>query len=247
MREIRLTNSDATCLVSDDDYEFVTQFRWCLSEGYVIKTSGSHLIENGKRAPQGLHRIIVMRMLGGDIPKGLEVDHEDRSKLNNTRDNLRVCTKAQNMANIGLASYSRSSQYKGVARQGKKWTAQISEGNQKSKYLGSFNDERAAASAYNRAALERFGEFAVLNDVPSEVEDTPNPPRFHKKKGSSQYRGVCRDGRSGKWIAQFQRGTKSCYLGLHATEEEAARAWDRKARELFGDAAPLNFPDEVER
>jgi hypothetical protein len=35
-----------------------------------------------------------------------------------------------------------------------------------------------------------------------------------------------------------------CYVGRYATEEEAARAYDRAALELLGPTAIVNFPRE---
>jgi len=40
------------------------------------------------------------------------------------------------------------------------------EGKRKIIHLGRFADEADAARAYNAAAVERFREFACLNDVP---------------------------------------------------------------------------------
>jgi hypothetical protein len=58
----------------------------------------------------------------------------------------------------------KTSQFKGVYRKDGKWAAQIVD-NKKKKYLGTFGSEQEAARVYNVAAKDRFGEFAVLNDV----------------------------------------------------------------------------------
>ena len=60
------------------------------------------------------------------------------------------------------------------------------------------------------------------------------------KNTSSKYKGV-NIVRSGKWIARVTCNYKGYNLGTFETEEEAAKAYDKKAKELFGDYASLNF------
>lgn len=67
--------------------------------------------------------------------------------------------------------------------------------------------------------------------------------RRPKRIKSSPYLGVTRF--RNMWRAQLVYRYQHCHLGLFATEEEAARAYDAKARELYGDKARLNFPDEA--
>jgi hypothetical protein len=59
---------------------------------------------------------------------------------------------------------------------------------------------------------------------------------------TSGYRGVQR-GSGTRWRAIIRMDGTNRNLGFYATPEEAARAYDAKARELFGDKARLNFPD----
>lgn len=60
------------------------------------------------------------------------------------------------------------------------------------------------------------------------------------KPHSSKYKGV-RKHRDGKWEARIRHQQRLTYLGLHPSEEQAARAYDRAARELFGEFARTNF------
>jgi len=106
-----------------------------------------------------MHRQIMQ------APKGTDVDHVNHDTLKNVRSNLRVCTRSQHHANRkkGLGFTSR---FKGVgwASKSSKWQARIKKDGKEAN-LGYFDDERDAARAYNRAAREHFGEFALLNDV----------------------------------------------------------------------------------
>ncbi len=62
---------------------------------------------------------------------------------------------------------------------------------------------------------------------------------------SSRYKGVCWLKDKGLWRASIKQHYRKFYLGQFQTEEEAARAYDRKALELFGPHARLNFPVEI--
>lgn len=64
--------------------------------------------------------------------------------------------------------------------------------------------------------------------------------------GTSQYKGVSYDVAAGKWRASINHRGQHYHLGLFDTEIEAARAYDQKAHELFGQYAYLNFPDETQ-
>jgi hypothetical protein len=79
--------------------------------------------------------------------------------------NLRLATSSQNCAN-SPKSKNNTSGYKGVTwhKQHKKWYAQISK-DRKNYFLGLYFKAEEAALAYNKKALELFGEFAYLNDV----------------------------------------------------------------------------------
>lgn len=58
---------------------------------------------------------------------------------------------------------------------------------------------------------------------------------------SSQYKGVSWSNRCGKWLAKIVYKGKSIYIGYFDDEVSAARAYDAKAKEMFGEYAELNF------
>lgn len=56
------------------------------------------------------------------------------------------------------------------------------------------------------------------------------------------YRGVSK--KAGKYWARISLDGVTYRLGYYDTPEGAARAYDSKAKDLLGDSATLNFPDE---
>jgi len=96
-------------------------------------------------------------------PPGKMVDHFDHNKLDNCRANLRICTPRENTYNRRKTA-GASSRFKGVSRSRghRKWHVELwSRG--KKVFAGSFKDEVEAARAYDRKAVELFGEYAHLN------------------------------------------------------------------------------------
>jgi len=68
-----------------------------------------------------------------------------------------------------------------------------------------------------------------------------------KYAGATPYKGVFHRKDRDKYYAKIKFEGKDHYLGLYDDPIEAAKAYDRKARELHGPYARLNFPDDTER
>jgi AP2-like factor, euAP2 lineage len=60
---------------------------------------------------------------------------------------------------------------------------------------------------------------------------------------TSIYKGVYRHAARKKWMAVIISNGRSHWLGQFESEEDAARAYDQAAKELFGEFAYLNFPE----
>ena len=157
MKQIPLTQGQVTTIDDVDADRAV--FNWhAHREGKTFYAIRMARKPDGSRIAVRLHQEIAERMGIVGSP-----DHIDRNGLNNCRSNLRPDPKRRNNANQGIRS-DNTSGYKGVTwhKRGGKWQAQI-QVNGKRRHLGLFVDEIEAAKAYDRAALEAFGEFAVPN------------------------------------------------------------------------------------
>ena len=64
-----------------------------------------------------------------------------------------------------------------------------------------------------------------------------------RRTSTSKYKGVSWKKVSKKWAASTQSMGKIYHLGYFTDEIAAARAYDKKAAELHGQFACLNFPD----
>lgn len=77
-------------------------------------------------------------------------------------------------------------------------------------------------------------------------KSTPQQNMSNKKGYGAhpQYVGVCWNRFRNKWQAQIGHCGKYYYLGRFDMPEEAARAYDKKAKELKGEFANLNFKED---
>ncbi len=149
-----------------EDAHKVEPYKWSIMEGhatYYAKRNLPRRSDGSRPSPLLMHREIT------ECPKGMVIDHKNENGLDNRRENLRPCTRSENMMNRGKTRFN-STGYKGVYKPG--------------------------------------------------------------------------DSKLNPYSAKIQKNKKVYCLGRYKTPEEAARAYDKKAKELDGEHAKLNFPDE---
>ncbi len=155
MKKIPLTRGQFA-LVDDEDFGWLNQWHWCAHRN---RNPNGNLYAVGKLG--SMHRVIMKAK-----PKQI-LDHKNRNSLDNRRINLRFCTFSQNHQNK-ISKRKSTSKYKGVSwfKPTKKWCVHICL--KRDKCIGYFDNEADAAKAYDKKAIELFGEFALLN-FPNEV------------------------------------------------------------------------------
>lgn len=160
MRYIELTKG-YHAKVDDEDFDRLSKFNWSLHS----MTRRSKKLYAATHIPRSQEYITMHRLITG-AQKGQSVDHINDDGLDNRKENLRVCSHAENLRNRGK-NINNTSGFKGVEHKkiGKPWMARITV-NYRSIYLGTFKDKLDAAMAYNVAALKYHGEFARLNVIP---------------------------------------------------------------------------------
>ncbi len=160
--EIPLKNSKgeivALCLIDESDHPKIAQFPWSLNrDGYA---SGGGFL---------LHRFLM------NPPENLQIDHINRNKLDNRKQNLRYATRFQNAQNHSKRKGS-TSQYVGVSfaksYSKRPWRVQVHR-----EYFGSFESELHAAYCYDKNARRMYGEFAHINGVEKPNNYKPAPIR----------------------------------------------------------------------
>ena len=171
---------ETTILLSPEDYDYVIQWKWQRESRYngrhttnVKRMAPSTTVKRldnrkGVRKTLYLNRVVYERCYG-PIPKGLrviqKVTPDTPDTLDYQRENLQLATASASMSQI-KKNHSRdlTSQYKGVymVESEAKWRAAITHMGIKY-FIGRYDDERDAALAYDRKALELDPQFKVLN------------------------------------------------------------------------------------
>ena len=138
------------CLVDDNIWSELMRYKWCLrDDGYSCGYLNNTNI---------LMHIYLYTKYKGKIPKNHNIDHINRTPLDNRLENLRIANKSLQSHNQKKIEGSICI-YKGVTINGNKFVV-----NSHGKRF-SFEYMEDAARKYNEIATERYGSNANLNDV----------------------------------------------------------------------------------
>lgn len=126
-------------LIDIEDVEKISKYKWRVNDnGYVVT-------DIDKNTKLRLHRFLM------NPSEDMVVDHINHNRLDNRKQNLRLCTQGENL---------RNKKVKGVAfdERRNKWYARIMI-NRKNLHLGSFDTKEEAIEARKQAEIEYFGEY----------------------------------------------------------------------------------------
>lgn len=142
-------------IVDDDIWHELKKYTWCSNTYGYLQSK-----ENGKTI---LIHQKVFELKHGYIPK--LIDHINKDKLDNKIDNLRETNHSFNNHNK-LKKKNTSSKYLGVSfnKSANIWQSSVKKDG-KCYYNGYYPTEIEAAEAYNKLAIELYGEFANLNII----------------------------------------------------------------------------------
>ena len=131
-----------------EDYEKIKPYCW-------IKNKSGYMTTTINKKKVFLHRFVLNLCTQDQCV----VDHIDRNKLNNRKENLRKCSTSENILNAKLNKNNKSG-YKGVFynKKTQKWEARIAEKGEV-KWLGSFKTKLQAIEARKQAEEERWEKF----------------------------------------------------------------------------------------
>jgi hypothetical protein len=101
------------------------------------------------------------------------------------------------------------------------------------------NEDKSDNRIENLKALNKIDHFKLHHT--KEDRKLANHKYPLRKDNSSGYKGITFNKKLNKWIAQISDNAIRIHLGCFMTAEDAARAYDKKAKELWGDEAYQNI------
>lgn len=144
---VLFSNSDKTFICDLDDWELAKNYNWALHHtGYAYTTVDSKYTT--------FHDFVM-----NNKDRKLQIDHKNINPLDNTKNNLRIVTRSQNMMNRNILK-NNTSGYKGISlnKATGRWIARIGI-NGKRISLGTYDDIKDAIKIREEAELKYFGEY----------------------------------------------------------------------------------------
>lgn len=160
MKLIKLTQGQFA-KVDDDDFEKLSKRSWCAD--YQKRRKCFYAISKWFNPISQKYSTIRMHRFITNPTEGLVVDHINGDTLDNRKQNLRVCTSAQNSLNKSKLSSKNTSGFPGVCKRKRKTSAPVFQANitvdGKFITIGVFKTAEQAYEAYKKYAKTYFGEF----------------------------------------------------------------------------------------
>ena len=166
MKKIPLSGKNGVgkfALVDDEDYESINKHGWFMSgrgilSQYAVRGEWKKINGVAKNQRIYIHRVVMG--LGNAREDKVFVDHKDGNTLDNRKENLRLCTRAENTRNLNRLRTNNKSGFRGVHFDKKinKWRVLITY-NRKKYYFGSFIEKMDAVKRHEIEAKRMFGEF----------------------------------------------------------------------------------------
>lgn len=149
MIEVKLSKGKVA-KIDDDDLEKVSFCSWNFD-----RYARANVWLKGEKK----YKVMYMHRIIANAPQGMDVDHINGDKLDNRKENLRVCTRSENLHNLKGKSRSKSG-LRGAYRElnrgdGCRWFSQMSVKG-KMHHLGRFDTAKEAHEAYLKAHKEYY-------------------------------------------------------------------------------------------
>lgn len=157
--KVFLENSEEYFLIDQEDSWILEQTWYKRDSGYITCSS-----YNGK-SNMYLHRLIMSKYF--NIENKM-IDHKNRNKLDNRKENLRICTISENNRNSSMCKNNKSgiigvSKYY-ETKKGIKWRACIKIKGKTIQLLNSYNFQDCVMARL-KAEKEYYGEFAPQRNL----------------------------------------------------------------------------------
>ncbi len=219
-RTIELTQGQVA-LVDAEDYDRINKWNWCA----IWKSNTFYACAHG-HCNDTRNSLAMARLVMNVSDRKIYVDHRNHQTLDNRKENLRLCTNAQNVQHHRLGKRNKSG-YAGVLwlESKKRWEVRITV-NYKTTHLGYYENKEEAISVRLNAEKKLFGEFACqLGKAYVGTGPTKYPSIQRKRKratpSASLCNGVTFHKTTKRWYARSTINGKRTCLGIYKTEIEA--------------------------
>lgn len=204
------------CLVSEEDYETLNQFRWYKTgDGYVL---------NSSTKIKRIHRYIMIEILKNDIDPHTFIDHINNNPLDNRRENLRIVTHSENARN---RKKEETKKYYGVSFDNKRnlFRVRLKINKETAELNAYYENEEFAAYQYNIWIKKHKIKCANLNNIKKPKDFIKYIP---KKKNENLPVGVSRDRHNeNRYVVIFNKK----HIGIFNSIEEASNKYQNLLKE----------------